>query len=141
MWSRTARSAEPGPMLRSGAILVRQGLWVPACAGTTATLPPRPRHHALATNLPYGFLKRICFNARGFPHSKTRKGHVMTRIDPSATATPSTGMVDAATALQVRKTIYGHDRLTPTDMDIMFEVAQRREATPVPSGQACFARR
>jgi hypothetical protein len=48
----------------------------------------------------------------------------MTRSDMPAAA-PSTGPVDAATVLQVRKAIYGHDRLTPADMDLVLEVARR----------------
>jgi hypothetical protein len=48
----------------------------------------------------------------------------MTRSDMPAAA-PSTGPVDASTVLQVRKAIYGHDRLTPADMELVLEVARR----------------
>jgi len=62
----------------------------------------------------------------------------MTRIDLSAAATPSTGTVDAATALQVRKTIYAHDRLTPADMDLVFEVEQRPGSDSCPEWTSLF---
>ena len=48
----------------------------------------------------------------------------MTRSDMPAAA-PSTGPVDDATVLQVRRAIYGHERLTPADMDLVLEVARR----------------
>jgi hypothetical protein len=35
------------------------------------------------------------------------------------------GGVDAATTLQVRKTIYSHDPLTPSDMELVFQVARQ----------------
>jgi hypothetical protein len=40
---------------------------------------------------------------------------------PAAPATAPAEGIDPATALQVRKTIYAHAPLTPSDMDLVFE--------------------
>jgi hypothetical protein len=51
---------------------------------------------------------------------------------------PSTGAVDAVTALRVRKKIYSHDQLTPADMELVFDVAQRAGKEPCAEWENLF---
>jgi hypothetical protein len=64
----------------------------------------------------------------------------MASPDPSVSS-PAAGSIDAPTVLQVRRTIYSHDWLTPADMDLVFEVAQKagRESCPEWTSLFCEA--
>jgi hypothetical protein len=49
---------------------------------------------------------------------------------PAANTTSPTGAALPATPLELRKTIYSHDRLTPSDMNLVFAVAQKIGGDP-----------
>ena len=53
-------------------------------------------------------------------------------------ALPADEGISAATALQVRTAIYSHDRLTRSDMDLVFDVAQKAGREPCPEWTGLF---
>jgi hypothetical protein len=57
---------------------------------------------------------------------------------PATVIAPKTGGVDPAAAMQVRKAIYAHDVLTPSDMDLVFDVARRAGRNPCPEWTSIF---
>jgi hypothetical protein len=56
----------------------------------------------------------------------------MASSNQPANVASSTGAAVPATALELRKAIYSHDRLTPSDMDLVFAAAQKVGANPSP---------